>query len=197
MKDLAIWIGIWFFIWTIFNVFFRWKTERYKSKKFMPRGLYFLGAFFVVYLLYKNLLGTYLNQIFIAFLISNFLGLSLSLNRGYYKKFSKDRFFILFQSFNILFQQSAIVTGIILLQKMMGANYKDLHFGIFFFTIHLLLVFLPWVKLKYYLVAGCFLGGWLFSYLINNFSYGLVASFTIHYFIYIWEIYYLKDEEKI
>jgi hypothetical protein len=85
----------------------------------------------------------------------------------------------------------------VLLKKFLGNQYSDVIFGLFFVGIHFPLAFLPWAKLKYWILASCFFGGWLFSYLNFNFYYGIVYSFLIHYLLYIFEMYFLKDEEKI
>lgn len=183
------------------NIYFRWKWEILKSKKFIPRGLFFLISFlliyYVFYYVFHSLLVNYLYKILIGLSITNAIGLFLTFDKNYYKDFVKDRFFILFQTFNILFQQSSILVAMLLLKKILGSGYSDMHFGLFFMGIHFPLAFLPWAKLKYWILASCFFGGWLFSYLNFNFYYGIVYSFLIHYFLYVLEIYFLKDEEKI
>lgn len=197
MKDLIVWTGLWFFVWGILNIYFRWKWEKYKSKKFVPRGLFFLISFFIAYYAFHSITIIYIYKILTGLVIANFVGLFLSFDKKYYKNFTKDRFFILFQTFNILYQQISILIAMILLKKYLGNQYSDIIFGLFFVGIHFPLAFLPWAKLKYLILASCFFGGWLFSYLNFNFYYGIVYSFLIHYFLYILEMYFLKDEEKI
>lgn len=197
MKDLIVWIGIWFLVWGSFNIYFRWKWEYLNSKKFVPRGLFFLISFLIMYYFFYPIAVPYLYKMLLGLLITNIIGLFLCFNKNYYKNIIKDRFFILFQTFNILFQQVSILIAMLLLKKFFGNQYTDLHFGLFFVGIHFPLVFLPWAKLKYWILASCFFGGWLFSYFNFNFYYGIVFSFLIHYFLYIIEMYSLKDEEKI
>lgn len=197
MNDLIVWIILWFLVWGSFNIYFRWKSEELKSKKFIPRGLFFLISFLIVYYVYHPLITTYLSRMLVGLLITNLIGLFLTFDKSYYKSFVKDRFFILFQTFNILFQQTSILVAMLLLKNFIGAEYKDVVFGIFFMGIHFPLAFLPWAKLKYYILASCFFGGWLFSYLNFSYTNGIVFSFLIHYLLYVLEIYYLKDEEKI
>lgn len=197
MKEIILWSIVWFTAWAILNVYFRWSWEKLKSKKYIPRGLYFLICYFAMFILFKELVRPYLIPLTIGFLVSNFSGLFFGFDRKFYFKFSKDRYYLLFHSFNILFQQISILIAILIVKKLIGINYRDIHFGLFFVSIHFPLAFLPWAKLKYYLLAGCFIGGWLFSYLNLNFQYGITLSFLIHYFVYVWQIHYLKDEEKI
>lgn len=197
MKDLIVWIGLWFFVWGILNIYFRWKWEKYNSKKFVLRGLFFLISFFAVYYVFHFITIIYIYKIMTGLVIANFIGLFLSFDKDYYRNFTKDRFFILFQTFNILFQQASILIAMVLLKRFLGNQYSDIIFGLFFIGIHFPLAFLPWVKLKYWILASCFFGGWLFSYLNFNFHYGIVYSFLIHYLLYVLEIYFLKDEEKI
>ncbi len=197
MKDLIIWIILWFLVWGIFNVKIRWSIEKYKSKKFVWWGLYFAISFIITYFWFNILAKTYINQLIMGFIITNSLGMLLSFDRKYYESFRKDRFFILFMSFNILYQQTAILIVMLLLKNLIGNAYSNLIFGLFFIGIHFPLAFLPWSKLKYWILGGCFFGGWLFSYLNLNFYYGVVFSFLIHYLFYAWQIHYLKDEEKI
>jgi hypothetical protein len=197
MKDLIVWIGLWFFVWGIFNAYLRWKWDAYKTKKYLPRGLFFLLAFLAIYYQFHLIISEYMVRLVLSFLLLNTIGLLLSLNRKYYQKFSKDRFYILFQSFNIFYQQTSILIAILLLKKFVGDSFSDIHFGLFFLIIHSPLAFFPWIKLKYWVLTGCFLGGYLFSYLNLSFYYGIIISSLIHYVFYAWEIYYLKDEEKI
>lgn len=196
MKDLAIWVAIWYLVWGFYNVNLRWSLEKFKRNKYIPRGLYFLASFIVIYFTYKNAVSQYIFQLIYVFIISNIIGLILTFNKKYNSKFKKDKLFTLFQSFNILYQQASILALIMILRNYYP-SYSDLYFGIFFGAIHAPLIFLPWVKLKYIIVLGCFVIGTLFSYLILNYKFGLSAAFLIHYAYYAWEIYYLKDEEKI
>ncbi|MFZ3301548.1 MAG: hypothetical protein WA152_02435 [Microgenomates group bacterium] len=197
MKDIIIWVGLWYLVWGIYNVYFRWSWEKLKSKKYIPRGLYFLFSFFIIFIVFKDILFFYSDSLVLSLLATNLIGLILNYDRKYYKKFNKDRLFILFQSFNILYQQASIVVAIYLIKSLLANGYSDLYFGLFFGIIHLPLLFMPWIKLKYILVAGCFVIGTVFSYLILNYKFGLPTAFIIHYLYYAWEIYYLKDEEKI
>jgi len=197
MKDFILWSIIWFGIWGILNIYFKWKWEKLKSNKYIPRGLFFLLSYAITYYFFSNRLYVFSGYLLFSLLITNIIGIFLSFNKNYFSSFFKDRFFILFQTFNILFQQASILVLMLLLKDYLGKSYKDIYFGIIFFAIHTPLLLLPWAKLKYYLLIGCFFGGWLFSFLNFNFQYGIVYSFLIHYFVYVWEMYYLKDESKI
>ncbi len=197
MKEIIIWFVIWFFVWGILNIYFKWKWEALKSKKYVPRGLFFLFSFAVTYYVFYQRLFIFSGQLLFSLVLTNFVGIILSINKKYYSKFFKDRFFILFQSFNILFQQSSILVLMLLLKEFLGNTYNDIYFGMIFFVIHTPLLLLKWVKLKYYLLMSCFIGGWLFSYFNFSYQYGLIISFLIHYLVYVWEMYYLKDEAKI
>jgi hypothetical protein len=197
MKEILIWVAVWYLIWGIYNAYLRWVWEGLRDLKYVPRGIYFFIAFIVIFVIYYNNLYVYSGLLFISLILTNVLGLLLSTTKVYYDNFKKDRFFILFQSFNILYQQTSLIALMLILKKYLGENYKDIYFGVTFFLIHTPLLFLPWAKLKYYIVIGCFFGGWLFSYLNFNYVYGLIYSFLIHYLVYVWEMYYLKDEEKI
>ncbi len=196
MKDIIVWVTIWYLIWGFYNIKLRWSLEKFKKDKYIPRGLYFLTSFIVIYYIYKNFISEHILQLIYIFVVTNIIGLILTFNKNYSSKFKKDKLFTLFQSFNILYQQASILALIILIRNFYP-NYNDLYLGIFFGVIHLPLIFLPWAKLKYIIVLGCFVIGTLFSYLITNYKFGLSISFLIHYIYYAWEIYYLKDEEKI
>lgn len=196
MKDILYWILIWYLVWGIYNFYFRWAWEKFKSKKFIPRGLFFLASFFIVYYFFKNLLNPFMLHLTISFIVMNLIGLTLSLNKTYYHNFSKDRLFILFQSFNIIYQQASVVVGLVLIKSLV-TSYSDIYFGIFFGIVHLPLLFFKWVRLKYQVLVACFVIGCVFSFLINNFQYGVLISSLLHYLFYAWQIHYLKDEEKI
>lgn len=197
MKDLIIWVIVWYLVWGIYNIYFRWSWEKFSSDKYLPRGLYFLLSFLIVFYVYKDIVLFHLLPLIVAFIVLNLIGLLLSFNKNYYKKFNKDRFFILFQSFNILYQQTSVVIALFLLKRLLVNNYSDLYFGLFFGTVHLPLLLLPWIKIKYPIVFGCFIIGYIFSFLIQNFNYGIILSSLLHYLFYAWQIHYLKDEEKI
>lgn len=197
MKDLIIWIVIWYIVWGTYNIYFRWSWEKFKVNKYIPRGLYFLLAFLIVFFIFKDITIFYTKGLLLSFLLLNIIGLILSFNKNYYKKFNKDRLFVLFQSFNILYQQTSVVVALFLIKRLLVNDYSDLYFGLFFGAVHLPLIFLPWIKIKYPVVFGCFIVGYIFSYLIQNYSYGITISSLLHYLFYVWQIHYLKDEEKI
>lgn len=197
MKELVIWSALWFGVWLVLNIYFRWKWEKLNSNKFVPRGLFFLTAFVIMFYVFQNLIEPFLKPLLIGFVISNVIGLIMTLKPKLHKRFSKDRFFLLFQSFNILFQQTSILVAILIFSNMFKTEYKSIYFGVFFIAIHFPLIFLPWAKLKYWILASCFFGGWIFSFLNLNYTNGLIVSFLIHYLLYVFEIFYLKDERKI
>ncbi len=197
MKEIITWIIIWFFAWGVFNINLRWNWEKLGSKRYIPRGMYFIFFCVSIYFYYKNILSPYIPALSLGFVISTFIGLVLGFNKNFYNSFSRDRYFLLVQPLNILYQQASAIVLMLLFKKYLGQQYSDIYFGTLFVAIHFPLAFLPWSKLKYYLLAGCFFGGWLFSYLNFNFEYGVTLSFLTHYAIYVWQIYYLKDERKI
>jgi len=197
MKDLIVWITIWYFVWGTFNIKLRWSLEQFKSKKYVGRGLFFLFAFLIIYFLYNRFLITYSAQLLISVIIANMIGVYLGFKNSFFKKFTKDRYFLLFQTFNILFQQSMVIASIYLIKNIFGDNYTHFHYGLWFFLVHLPVLFLPCARLRIlYLIYSLF-GGVIFSYTIANYQYGLIINFLFHYCVYIWTIYYIKDEEKI
>lgn len=197
MEEVAIWILIWFLVFGVWNGFFKWFLERLSYKKFIPRGLYFLLSFAIVYYKYENLIILHLSQLIIGFLIANFVGTLLSLNRNFYREFVKSRFFILFQSFNILFQQAMIISSIVILKNYLGIQYSHYFYGLFFTIVHLPILFFRKFKLRYLILIYCIFGGFMFSYLILNHPLGIILSFLLHFSLYIWMIYFLEDDRKM
>ena len=197
MKEVYLWFIIWFSVWGLFNIKVRWILEKFHSRKYTGRGLFFLFAFIITSFYFDTHVTKYLPQLLVGTLLANILGIFFAFFKNYYKKFAKDRFFLLFQTFNILFQQTMVVIAISILKIIFGQEYKDYYFGIWFFMAHLPVLFVPWAKLRYQYVIYALIGGIVFSYLINNISNGLIITFLTHFCIYIWVISYLKDEEKI
>jgi hypothetical protein len=197
MKDLIVWMIIWYGTWIFFNTFLRWWTEKFKSKKFVPRSIFFSIITFALFIIYYPYLNKYLPQLIIGSVLSFLIGHLLHHIKIYYKGFKKDRLFIENQAFNVLFQQTMVVLGIQFLLKYLGGNYSDYHFGILFLIGHSLIIFASWSTLRYLVFPITFIGGLLFSYLAQNFEYGVVFNLLIHQFIYIIWLYNIKDEEKI
>lgn len=197
MKEIEIWILVWFLIWGIFNGFFKWFSDRFSYKKFIPRGFFFLISFVVIYFKYESKLLPHITDLVIGFVAANIIGSILSVNKNFYKEFVKDRFFILFQSFNILFQQAMILVAFGILRNYLGHLYSHYFFGLFFLIIHLPIIFFRKMKLRYLILLYCLLGGITFSYLYTNYAMGIVYSFLIHFSLYIWMIYYVEDEKKL
>ena len=197
MRDLIIWVITWYLIWGSFNYKVRWSLEQFRGKKYIGRGLFFLLSFVFVYFTFNKYTNSFAVQLVLATILANVVGLYLGFTKSFYNKFKKDRYFLAFQSFNVLFQQTMVVVAISMLQSFFGQDYKDYCFGIMFFVVHLPILFLPWAKLKGLYAIYSLFGGFIFSYLINNYQLGLVITFTLHYAMYVWSIYYIKDEEKI
>src|SRR3989344_1368461 len=149
MKDLAIWIAIWIGVWGFYNLSLRWFTEIYGYRKFVPRGLFFLISFLVTYFIFQQRLTQYLPQLIVAFAISNYVGLIISINEKLHKQFTKDRFFMLFQTFDILFQQTSILILIQILDSNIKQGYADIYLGMFFFVIHSPILLFRWVKYRF------------------------------------------------
>ena len=141
MKEIAVWILIWFFVWGIFNGFFRWFTQRFSYRRFVTHGFFFLLSFIVVYFKYERLLLPHIPDLIIGFVVANLIGSILSLNKNFYQTFVKDRFFLIFQSFNILFQQAMIIVSLSLLKNFIGSGYTDYIYGLFFVIVHLPIIF--------------------------------------------------------
>lgn len=196
MSALIIWVVIWWIVWISWNLIRKF-LEQLQSKKYIYWGLFFLPFSILIYLYYQQYLHSYLYQLLIATVSVNFLGMFLGTDKVFYTSIRKDRFFLLFQTFCILFQQIMVVSGILLLKLYFGDEYQDYYFGIWFFVMHSPIVFAKWAKLRYLYLTLSLLGGIAFSYLINNVKYGLILSFLLHYLLYVWTIYYLKDERKI
>jgi hypothetical protein len=97
MSSIVVWIILWFFVWGILNIYFRWKWEKYQSKKYVPRGLFFLISFLITYYLFNSIVSVYIDRLLIGLLITNLVGLSLSFNKSYYRNFIKDRFLYFFK----------------------------------------------------------------------------------------------------
>lgn len=197
MKDLVIWIVIWYSVWGTFNAKLRWSLEQFKSRKYIGRGLFFLFSFLGIYFLYNNILVHNSTQLLVAVVTANIIGLYFGFNQKFFKKFSKDRYFLLFQTFNILFQQAMVIVSMNIIQRLFGSSYTHYHYGTWFFLVHLPVLLLPWAKLRVLYTLYSLFAGTIFSYTISNFQYGLVVNFLFHYCVYIWTIYYIKDEEKI
>jgi hypothetical protein len=196
-MDLTFWFLIWFAIWGVFNLFVRWPLEKFKSFKFAYRGVFFLLLFALIQFVFEGYLKPFHFQILISVLLVNAFGILVGFEKIFYKNFKKDRFFLLFQTFNILLQQAMVVVALGIITDTYGESYRDLRLGLIFLVAHFPIVLLPWAKMKYYLFASTFFAGMLFSYLIRTNTFGLVISFTIHFCLYIYLINKLKDERKI
>jgi hypothetical protein len=196
-SPLFIWFAVWIGVWTIFNTIVRWPTESFKSKKYFLRAIFFIVISTVLFLKINGLLIPYKPQLFTGFLVSIIIGTFLSHDRKYYKKFTKDKYFLVLASFNLFFQQIMVVWGILILLGVYGNTYRDYLFGIMFFTAHILLIFAKWSIYRYQMLLLTFFGGILFSFLVRNFTWGIIASFLIHFFVYIFWLYKTGDEEKI
>jgi len=170
----------------------------FESRKLLTNStFFFIFAFLVNFFVFKNILIPYLWVLILGFLVSSSIGLIFSNVKFLYKYIKSGRFFLLFHPFNILFQQSSVVIGIILLENYLHNSYQNYYFGVAFMILHFPVVFFKWAKLRWFYLAGTLLGGTLFSYLILNFSFGATLTYLIHYLIYVGIIYYLKDQNKI
>lgn len=196
MKDILIWISVWFGVWGVWNIFFKPKLNKTKNR-YIVEGGYFTLVSLATLVLFEPLLKQYAWWLLLAFLICTSLGLILSGKKGFTKRIKSGKYFLLLHPFNIFFQQSMVIIGVYALSKYLGNSYKDIYFGIGFAAFHSPVVFLKWAKLKYLYISGALLGGITFSYLARNITGGVAISYLLHYLVYIWIIYYLKDQNKI
>lgn len=189
MKELIIWFTVWTSIWVIFNTIVRWPLEKLEDNKYFGRKIFFLLATTLVYLNISQFLRIQaVRQLVTAFLLTSVIGIILAYTKRFYQGFNKDRFFMFSQSSNILFQQIMILWGISISGK---------YFGLLFLFAHTPILLAKWDTHRYLALGLSFIGGTFFSYLYQNFTYGTLMNFAIHYIIYIIWIYKVKDEEKI
>lgn len=191
------WTILWIVVWSVFNLKIRWFLDKFNDERYIGRGVFFLISFFLTYILYSNLITSYIPQLLLAVILVNFIGVVLSLTPKFYAKFKKDRFFILFQTFNVLFQQTMVLVSILLLKNHLGYNYNNFYYGIWFFVMHIPILFAKWSRLRYLFLIYSLFGGLIFSFLFNSLSFGIIICFLIHFIVYIWSIYYIKTDKQI
>ncbi len=126
MKDIIIWVCIWYTIWGLSNILLKGGWVKNKQNNSLFKGLFFIFAFLFIFYFFKDNLIFHLEKLVASFIIINIIGLVLSFNKKYFKNFDKDRLFILFQSFNILYQQSSVVVVFFLIKQLIGNSYIDL-----------------------------------------------------------------------
>jgi len=105
--------------------------------------------------------------------------------------------FLVFHPANIFLQQIFVVSGIYLLQILLGNNYSNWNFGCLFAISHLPVIFIKWAKLRYWYILLSFLGGTVFSYFITSYSYGPIITFTLHYLAYFIFLSITKSEDQL
>lgn len=196
MRPVLQWLIIWYSIWILFNLGFRWRIDKFKNK-FVFRGLFFLSGTIAVYLIYLINTRNYLGQLFLGFSIIYLVGKIFGNLKIYYSGFPKDRRFLEFQSFNVIFQQTITLSGIMLLQEYFGESFSHLHSGILYLCAHGLIIFAGWSTFRFFVLPLSFIGGAIFSYLALNFTYGVTINILLHQLVYVVWLYIVKDERKI
>lgn len=197
MDNLIILVAVWFISWGIFAFKIRWLFNDYPNIKFAIRGLYFVLIFIFIYVYFYQFVNTYSLQLITATIISICVSLLIRYNKPFFIKGEKNKNFYFWQTFNVLFQQTMVLISILLLKTKYGEDYNDYYFGIIFLLGHLPVLLISWANLKSFYIFYSLFAGIIFSFLINNFRYGLVISFMLHYLAYILLVYRVKDEEKI
>lgn len=182
------WYLIWFLIWGIFNYRFNWNLAKNKQEKYITPAIFFLSASMLLCLLFPSILLNSLYPLVTGAIFAFFLGMFFSNYYPFYKHIKNGKYFLVVLVSDILFQQIMVVLGV---------NFFT-NFGLIFMTAHLPVLLLRWAKLRYLYLVLTFFGGTAFSYLILNFgTLGIIASFILHYSLYIPIFYYLKDDRKI
>ena len=194
--QLALWLIIWSVTWYFFNSKIKWRASR-EQKMYINNFIYFIIAALLTFTVYSQIIASVLAKITFAFILTVTLGYYLSTASLYRKRIKKGKYFLVSVVSDILFQQMMVYVAIILLLDLYSNSYTNYYFGFFFTIVHLPVIFLKWVKLRYFYLMLTFLGGTLFSYLIINFSFGIFYTFLIHYLIYLTILYFLQDDTKI
>lgn len=195
MNQIIVWVFIWNLFWIIFNVLIRWNVDSAKNKYFY-RSVYFLAISGITVFYYFEILAPYLIQLFAGFAIAYAIGATLERRKSYYSKFPKDKSFIKNQAYNILFQQSMITSGILLLNQIIPYN-TYVYYGFLYMLAHTLIIFASWSTYRFIVLPLTLLAGIFFSYSLINFSNGLIINFMGHLFFYVYWLYKVKDERKI
>jgi hypothetical protein len=204
LKKIILWVMAWMSITTFSNLVLIGNGYTY-SKNPLIISLYFL-FFSAIGFYYWNLkkkpshFAHYIKQsvliiglFILAILFCFFIKELFPLNAEVMAKIPENKFelpqfsnnFMISKLAEIIFQQIYILA---LLQSLKKHSDKDLKtirvFTVFFTLIHIpLLVILGWQA--FYFIIPSFFAGFIFSYLLLKYRYGLVYSFALHIGFYL------------
>lgn len=97
-----------------------------------------------------------------------------------------DYRYMLVKSFDILFQQSAFLSLVLLLQETYLRDSIIIFLSAVIFGLtHIPLLLMKENNIIKYFVFGSFFGGFIFSYLILTYAYGFVYAYILHWSFYV------------
>jgi len=142
-------------------------------EKFTPRDLLIVSVFSAVMAL-------------IYFLVNLFFVEPLGISTASYPFVLRiQESFLVSKAFEIMFQQAFFIICVYYLFNKNVAGWKNvLLFGIFTFSLHIPVLFVPNAMGKTLLLSS-FFAGVIFSYCITKFKKGFLYSFMIHYAFYV------------
>ncbi len=211
-KMLAYWVLLWLFV-AGFTIYVLPEPSPDKIQNFHFISGFFLLASLVGGFFYKvnNVLShqaSFAKQAAIILLLSGFLagvciltGVLFPLDQALSEKIIISKFYfplfrpqiVLTKFFDIGFQQ-VFVFGIIksLKSKSLDDRLTLVLFSTSFFVIHLPLIFSMGLVAFYFIIPSLF-AGLAFAYLILNYRFGLVLSFSLHFLFYVLIGLYLRS----
>lgn len=204
VKKIILWVFAWMLVTTISNLVLIRNGYTYaKSPEIITPYFLFFSAIGFYYWNLKNKLSHFAEytqqSIFIALvfalaiLICYFIKELLPLSAEVLSKIPENKLelpqfssnFMISKFAEIIFQQTYILALLHALKSHSDDDIKTIKiFTIFFTLIHVpLVVILGWQA--FYFIIPSFFAGFIFSYLLLKYRYGLVYSFAVHTGFYI------------
>lgn len=204
VKKIILWVVAWMLVTTISNLILIRNGYTYaKSPEIITPYFLFFSALGFYYYDLKNKLSHFANyskQIFfiagvfvLTMIICHFIKGLLPLETEVLKRIPENKLelpqfsnnFMISKFAEIIFQQTYILALLHALKSHSENDLKTIRvFTVFFTLIHVpLVVILGWQA--FYFIIPSFFAGFIFSYLLLKYRYGLVYSFIVHVGFYI------------
>lgn len=203
LQILLSWILLWFTGWAVWLMLIKRGINHVVT--FRISSLYFFSLFLVTVFYYNYRLKTFITNLpikvfpffFLFFFFIILTCLYYYSNRIFNKEIlmshkekymyfaTMDYRYLISKSFDILFQQIALLCLILSLRELISSSFQIiLLVGVIFGLIHIPLLKTKYNKIAPYFIIASFFAGVVFSFLILLLPYGLIYSYAIHWCFY-------------